>query len=416
MQAIRKKVLLSAFACDPYMGSEPYVGWNWLRVINKWADVTVLTRRQHLGNLNAELSKYPHEKVDILCFDLPGFHSYDHRARLIKPYYLVWQFLAPLVVLLRRRTVNFDVVHHLTYNAVDFPGLLWTLYRPKFVWGPVGGGQVPPRMAKPLYGKGWYKDRLRSAAKSLIPLNPFVRAAAWRAAAIIAANQDTAARLRFVSPGKLYHILETAVSPSPEATPRTISLRDDHITLLWVGVMEYRKGLVLAVDIARSLQQRLALNNVNLNIRLKVVGKISESYLAEFSLREDPFFTSSAELMGELKYEQVQRLYSQAHFLLFSSMQDTSGNVMLEALSQGIPVIAPNHQGAKQILQDGGGILYDVRGSIDCAIDDAVSKTINVISDPPLYHEMSSAALGAVASGLNWSASSRNMKFVYDAL
>ena len=38
------KVLLSAFACAPYRGSEPGVGWNWAMALAKYNDVVVLTR------------------------------------------------------------------------------------------------------------------------------------------------------------------------------------------------------------------------------------------------------------------------------------------------------------------------------------------------------------------------------------
>ena len=39
-----KKILMSAFSCQPGKGSEPGVGWNWSVQAAKNADVYVLTR------------------------------------------------------------------------------------------------------------------------------------------------------------------------------------------------------------------------------------------------------------------------------------------------------------------------------------------------------------------------------------
>ena len=40
-----KKVLVSAYACEPNVGSEPGVGWNWvLKMAQQYEEVHVVTR------------------------------------------------------------------------------------------------------------------------------------------------------------------------------------------------------------------------------------------------------------------------------------------------------------------------------------------------------------------------------------
>ena len=36
-------VLASVYACSPYDGSERAVGWNWLKELNKFHEITALT-------------------------------------------------------------------------------------------------------------------------------------------------------------------------------------------------------------------------------------------------------------------------------------------------------------------------------------------------------------------------------------
>jgi hypothetical protein len=42
--AKRLRILVSAYACEPYKGSEQGVGWNWVLELSKTKDVWVITR------------------------------------------------------------------------------------------------------------------------------------------------------------------------------------------------------------------------------------------------------------------------------------------------------------------------------------------------------------------------------------
>ena len=50
-------------------------------------------------------------------------------------------------------------------------------------------------------------------------------------------------------------------------------------------------------------------------------------------------------LLGSVPYLAMRDLYNQADVFLFSSLHDTSGNVLLEAMSHGLPVVALDQHG-----------------------------------------------------------------------
>ncbi|AST06080.1 hypothetical protein AF2641_03890 [Anoxybacillus flavithermus] len=53
-----KKVLLSAYACEPNRGSEPGVGWNWaIELSKKGYEVWVLTRANNQDVIDNFLAK-----------------------------------------------------------------------------------------------------------------------------------------------------------------------------------------------------------------------------------------------------------------------------------------------------------------------------------------------------------------------
>ena len=114
----RRRFLLSCFACDPGAGSEPYVGWHWAATVYATRDRVVLTRSHH----RAALEPHAGDGLAFRFFDLPFLAGLDHRHRLMKLYYILWQIaVLPYAawIVWRERITD---IHHVTYNAVDFPG------------------------------------------------------------------------------------------------------------------------------------------------------------------------------------------------------------------------------------------------------------------------------------------------------
>lgn len=94
---MKNSVLLSAIACDPNMGSEAYVGWNWLQLTLRCTDeerVILLTRKMHVDTVLAGLSPEQAQRTRVLGFDIWGLANMDHRHRLMKLYYVFWQLAA----------------------------------------------------------------------------------------------------------------------------------------------------------------------------------------------------------------------------------------------------------------------------------------------------------------------------------
>lgn len=381
-----KAFLLSCFACDPNSGSEPYVGWNWASEVYAGQRRVVLTRRHHLEALRGRGDAY----LSFRFFDLPGFASLDHRHRLMKLYYLVWQVCvlpyAALIVARERLTH----VHHITYNAVDFPGLLWIIPFTRFLWGPAGGGQTPPEALAAYYGEAWAGQRWRAWMKEALPFNPFVRLGLRRARIVLAANRETEARLAALTqPGKVRRMLETAVDAAAIAP----GPRRPHAPLrvIWVGRFESRKAPRLLIDIARHLMDA----HPGL-FRFVMVGGgplLDEARAAAVDL-------PNIDILGELPFAEMRAAYDAADVLAFTSLQDTSGNVVLEALSAGMPVVALDHQGAAEILAQGGGILVPVQPPAGTVAD--FSEALRRLTNPDLFHEVSAMALQNMAETCSW--------------
>lgn len=80
--------------------------------------------------------------------------------------------------------------------------------------------------------------------------------------------------------------------------------------------------------------------------------------------------------MGKIPNEQLPIWYSSADVFLYSSITDTIGINILEAMSAGVPVVAPNHQTTREVIVSGyNGVLCAQSDlSMNKAIDQALNK------------------------------------------
>src|SRR5260370_25550125 len=90
----RLKVLISAYACEPFKGSEPEVGWQWALQMARFHEVTVLTRANNQQDIESGLAPLRGKQP------VPEFIYHDETHYLLrlkkyfgatKFYYLLWQ-------------------------------------------------------------------------------------------------------------------------------------------------------------------------------------------------------------------------------------------------------------------------------------------------------------------------------------
>lgn len=193
---MRRKVLLSAYACRPHLGSEPGVGWNVACEMAKYHDIWVLTRSDNQPAIAAELSRKPVRGLRFAYYDLPQWMRWGTKASgAAQFYYYMWQVGVFATAWRLHRAVNFDLAHHVTYVRYWSPSLLVLLNIP-FLWGPVGGGESAPRPFWRDFGqRARLYEHLRDLARWLGERDPLVRLTAARSSKTLATTRETQARV-----------------------------------------------------------------------------------------------------------------------------------------------------------------------------------------------------------------------------
>src|SRR4029079_19556975 len=119
----------------------------------------------------------------------------------------------------------------------------------------------------------------------------------------------------------------------------------------------------------------------------------------------------SAIFVGHLSGEALATAYASSDVFLFPSETETFGNVTLEAMSSGLPVVVANATGSSDLVEESiTGFLVEPRNARDF-----LEKTRRLVTDPDMRREMGNAAR-AVAERYEWSRILDTMGGYYEAV
>jgi glycosyltransferase involved in cell wall biosynthesis len=339
----RLKVLLVGHAFSPGAGSEPGFTWNWAWHLSEHHDVWVIAHPQFRAAVEAVMSQHLHRALHVVWVDLPErLHACDpwdpaRGEQGIHLHYVFWQHAAFAQARSLQARVRFDIVHHVSWGTVNDPPPLWRL-GPPFVWGPLGGGQAAPlTFALYLGGRGFLREVSRTARRHLVPLRPSLRRAAAHSAAILATNRETSEVLKRAGASRVELFLDGGIQPDEFIARRRLRTVGDRLELVWAGRLEARKALSLALEAMALVPE--------LSVRLSVAGegplrRALERRTVALGLGERVRFLGlvpRARLLGNV--------FANSDAFLFTSLQDSFGSVVIEAMAAGLPVLGLDHQG-----------------------------------------------------------------------
>ena len=123
---------------------------------------------------------------------------------------------------------------------------------------------------------------------------------------------------------------------------------------------------------------------------------------------EKQFAGADARFIGYLKGEELAAAYASADAFVYASETETMGNVVLEAMACGCPVVAPRAGGIPSLISHGRtGFLYTPRN-----LEDAVSCTQELIRNSDLHQRIRQNGLAAV-QGRGWAPSVGQVRRAY---
>jgi glycosyltransferase involved in cell wall biosynthesis len=397
------KILIVGHACAPGLGSEPGFTWNWAWQMSRTHQVWVIAHPEYKDIVDRYLATHPNDRVQFIWvvpksrFDywVPG----SNKERGIRLHYWLWVKAAYKQAAILYQQVHFDLVHHVSWSTIALPPPFWKLPVPS-VWGPVGGGQsFPPSFVSHLrYNR--VKELLRSLNLLFLPYSPTLRRTLASTSIVLATNVETKDLLDRAGASRVGLFLDCGVDgPLAPPGPRTV---EGPVTLLWAGRLEPQKGFAIALHAMAACKDR--------EICLVVAGSGSEQ-VQMADLARSLGLANRVEFLGKVPHETMARHFQSSDAFVFTSLRDSFGSVILEAMSNGLPVIALNHQGVRAFVPDDAAIKVPVN-SPQQVIADLAQAFDTLAKNPQLKRTMSSAAL-AFAESQTWSRRAEKMNEIY---
>ncbi|HMO26459.1 MAG TPA: glycosyltransferase family 4 protein, partial [Tepidisphaeraceae bacterium] len=404
------RVLIVAYRCSPYQGSEAGVGWGWAVMMARAGhEVTVLVGDVDRDDV-ARFLQTADPVVQRMRFVFVRRRRMEWLERVFHPAYL-WTYgwgLEDAYRVAKRLHAKqgFDLVHQCTYVGFRVPGHLWKLGVP-FVWGPIGGLENTPwRFLREMgwYGATYYTcyNTINTLQKWLLPGPKRAMRIAGRAGGLIAATEGIRREIRRWY-GQESRVVCEIGPPGEVATSITEREPGDPLRIAWSGLHLPGKALPLLLRGLAGLGQRLPWQLTVLG-----TGPLTTKWQR---LARGLGIADRIEWTGKLPRDEAVRKVHEAHVFAITSLKDLTSTVLLEALSQGVPVVCPDHCGFSNVVTPECGIK--VRMEHPRQLERDIAEAIAELGeDEARRRRLAWGALERIG-GFAWEEKAREVEAVY---
>jgi glycosyltransferase involved in cell wall biosynthesis len=353
------KILISAYACNPYMGSENWFGWSAVRCLAKDHELHVVTHSRYPESFERAASDglIPPGVHFHLVGQFKQWHPNRMRARFQgwNEYVNFSKNILRIAQELHRKE-QFDLVHHITFATWRVASPLWKLGIP-LVFGPIGGNeQFPLRFFPILSPSATAFEMARMASNVASRFSPAVGNCIRKAAHIFVANSETEQLVQALR-GSENTISRLMATFHPEEKIRAFSRfafdkhLDGPLRIFAAGNMEGRKGVALALQALSRAKKA----GVNFQYRLGAKGP-EIPHLKRLAIKLG--LSSEVLFADNLQGEDYQRELGATHIYLLPSLRDSAPVTLTEAMLAGcVPVVADGGGPGIMVTSDCGYIV-----------------------------------------------------------
>ena len=347
------KVLIIAYAVDPYQGSEPGVGWNFVKRICNFTELAVVTESKFQKNIEKYInSDECSESIKNIKWSYIPRYRNKFLRKLWPPIYYSWYNKWHLAVFNKYKSSirEYDVVHNLTLCGFREMGFLYKLKDVNWVWGPVGGStNTPMSLLLNVHFSSWFYYVSRNIWNYFqFRFNSRIHEISKTEVKLISATEDVYKDFKNV------HGLNSIIIPEVGSLNVDIStISKNHNQLIWVGTLNGGKGLNILL---------LALSKLDVSLKWNLLvigeGRLNNYYT---KLTKKLNIQSRINFLGKLSHDETKVKLYQSQIAIITSIKDLTSTVLMEYIEAELSVIAPEYSGFKIIRETKSGSLIPIK-------------------------------------------------------
>ena len=317
-----------------------------------------------------------------------------------------WQWLALSAARGIDAEYDIHIVHHVTWGSLHVGSRLWKLRKP-FVFGPVGGGQIAPRGFRRYLQGGWLLEMLRSFIVRYFTSVLFsAKSTVSHSNLVLAVNLDTHKWVQRLGGSRVELMLDIGIPRSMLADAEKSAKPGQALKVLWVGRLVPRKALLLALE-------ALAQVDKTIDVTCTILGDGPQGQFLPGWI-EQLGVGHRVEWRGQVAWEVVMQAYSDHDVFLFTSLRDTGGTQLVEAMAKGLAVVTLDHHGAHVAVPAEAGIKVPV--TVPERVTREIAHALERLAKDPETVACMGRAARKCAENHTWDKKAARMSDIYPTL
>lgn len=411
------KILILAEQCNPEWPSLPSFSFQLASAISKNVTITLVTHIRNKDGIeqhgvkpdfevvyidNEILAKPLHRLSQVLSkIKLGGWMT---NMALKYPSYILFEYLVYKKFKSRLNSDEFEFVQRISPVSPALPSPISKWTKKPFIYGPINGALPWP--------KG-YQDAVKKEreyvyfVRNLYKLFPYYRTTFKHAKCILAAFEHVKTDIPEQYHHKIIKYDELGVDSTVYKPPpnQQEGVDKDRCRFLFVGrLVPYKSADVLIKAFSQS-------NLLKQEHELIIVGDGPEYVYLE-NLIHVHNLSETVKLVGWKTQPEVAKIMQNSDVFVFPTIREVGGNVIIEALSSGLPCVVPDYGGPSELVDDSCGYKIPLMEKSDF-IANYQARMEELSVDPQLRSRLSQAARDKVLENYDWDIKGKLMTNIY---
>ncbi|MDB2321131.1 glycosyltransferase [Amylibacter sp.] len=407
-------ILVSAYACSPYQGSEAGVGWGFVKELSATDNLTVFVEQKFQNDIEDYCHRNSQESVSTVNFIFVKRTRLDFLRMVYPPSYYwtyrLWQWNVYRIAknLIRTPGKRFDLCHHLTMVGFREPGFLYRLELP-FVVGPVGGaGFFPKRFLGEMGFKVGMYYLMYNIFNSLHMRFHFrlFAIAKRKQTTGFAATQENQNLLNYYGFGNVPIIPEIGLDGALDGNSNINSISNDLINIVWCGKLIARKGLKFLLKALSNVK-----SNTTYHLHILGDGPLNEEIRNQIqSLKLNDRVT----LYGDMPRLQAIEIMKSCDIGVITSLRDLTSSVTVEFKNAELAMIVPNHSGFQAVCNTANAIMVDITNPQD--FEKNIEFSLKILLDDAHKRRQLQQQSSSGLDKLYWKNKVARLRLIYSSL